>query len=368
MADHQHPGAHLRAELEKRDWRQSDLIFVLGCHPKAVNLIINEKQSVTPSMSKALGQALGLPPDHFAVLQRAYDLENAKEPDPSVTLRSRIQTNYPLREMIRRQWIAECESSDELASEVCHFFEVSRVDDIPHISHAAKRSDSEHIPAAQLAWLFRVRQIAREMPVERFNKSKLEKAVENFSDLRSEPESVRYIPRLLQNAGVRFVVVEPLASGKIDGVCLWLNAQSPVIGMSLRFDRIDNFWFVLRHECAHVLHGHGKQTSIIDTELDGNIDASINEEEKLANLDAADFCVSIDKLQSFYLRKRPLFTEREVMAFAKKMNVHPGLVVGQLQRKANRYDMFRRHLVEVRKHLAAAMVMDGWGDTVPVGR
>ena len=366
MADGQHPGVYLQTELERRGWLQSDLIFVLGCPPKGINLIINGKQSITPSMSKALGEALGLPPEHFVVLQRAYDLANSKDPDPSVTLRSRVQMNYPLREMMKRLWIAESGSSEELTRQLCQFFETSCLDDIPHLSHAAKRTNSDHIPAAQLAWLFRVRQIAKEIPVERYSRQEFERAVEGLAGLRSEPEAVRYVPRLLQNAGVRFVVVEPLPGSKIDGVCLWLDAQSPVIGMSFRFDRIDNFWFVLRHECAHVLHGHGREMDIIDVELDGDIEASVNDEERVANSDAAEFCVSSKKMRSFYLRKQPFFAEREVLAFSKRMNVHPGLVVGQLQRMTNRYDLFRHHLVEIRKHLVIAMMMDGWGDTVPV--
>ncbi|KAI1694314.1 hypothetical protein Ddc_22202 [Ditylenchus destructor] len=52
--------------------------------------------------------------------------------------------------------------------------------------------------------------------------------------------------------------VEALSGSKIDGACFWLDAHKPVIGMTLRFDRIDNFWFVLRHEIEHVLREDGR--------------------------------------------------------------------------------------------------------------
>jgi plasmid maintenance system antidote protein VapI len=61
-----HPGIFLRQILDERGWSQTDLVFVLGCHPKSVNQIINEKQGVSPAMSKALGDALGLSPSHFS--------------------------------------------------------------------------------------------------------------------------------------------------------------------------------------------------------------------------------------------------------------------------------------------------------------
>ena len=65
------------------------------------------------------------------------------------------------------------------------------------------------------------------------------------------------------------MVVEALPGSKIDGACFWLDPTTPVIAMSLRFDRIDNFWFVLRHELEHVLQRHGQSAPVLDIELDG---------------------------------------------------------------------------------------------------
>jgi HTH-type transcriptional regulator/antitoxin HigA len=163
------------------------------------------------------------------------------------------------------------------------------------------------------------------------------------------------------------VVAEGLPGGLIDGVCFWLGPSTPVIGMSMRFDRIDNFWFVLRHECAHVAHGHGKSHVIVDEDIEEKSLLPNNEEERIANAEAAEFCVPSEQMRSFYLRKNPFFSESDVLAFSKRMNIHPGLAVGQLQRMANRYDLLRKHLVRVRTHLAGSMMMDGWGDVVPVG-
>jgi HTH-type transcriptional regulator/antitoxin HigA len=270
--------------------------------------------------------------------------------------------------MVRRGWVDPDHGDGSLEEQICRFFGVLTIDEIPHLAHSAKKTHYDEVPPAQLAWLFRVRQIAREMAIEPYSMTKLEQALESFRNLRADADGVRFVPRILAAAGVRYVVVEGLPSSKIDGVCFWLDSQSPVIGMSIRADRIDNFWFVLRHECSHVLHGHGRRTEILDTDMDASADQSINEEEIVANHDASDFCVPVDKMLSFYLRKKPFFAEREVLAFAKRMQVHPGLVVGQLHRHLGRYDLLRSHLVKVRRTLAGSMMMDGWGDTVPVDR
>jgi len=317
-------------------------------------------------MAKLLGATFDLPAEEFAELQTRWSLFNAAEPDAEMRTRVAAQSQYPLRAMIKRGWIRDTSEGVSAHNELCRFFGVNSLDSISELSHAAKKSTVGNLTGEQLVWLYRVRQIAKEMTPPQFNPSKLQDAIAAFSELRTYPDGVRYVPRLLNNAGVRFVVVEPLPGSKIDGVCFWLGKQSPVIGLSMRFDRIDNFWFVLRHECAHVRHKHGMSAAILDADLDGDIQASINEEERLANEEAADFCVPAEKMESFYLRKRPFFAEREVVAFAKRVKVHPGLVVGQLQRRMGRYDFLRPHLVKVRSHLAAAMMMDGWGDTVPV--
>lgn len=92
-----------------------------------------------------------------------------------------------------------------------------------------------------------------------------------------------------------------------------------------------------------MLHGDGKDTPFIDSDLTRTIGQEVREEERVANKEAAEFCVPQDKMTSFYLRKKPLFAERDVLAFAKRMGVHPGLVVGQLQWRTGRYDFLRRH-------------------------
>jgi HTH-type transcriptional regulator / antitoxin HigA len=360
------PGELVREAMEAKSWNQSDLAFALGTTTAAINQILSDKRSISHNMAQALGAALDTPAETFARIQAEWDLRQAEKPDPSILSRARILGRYPLREMLKRGWIDPEHREGSLEEQVCRFFGVQSLDDVPHLNHSAKKSDYSDIPPAQLAWLFRVRQIASEMHPVAYNPAKLQEAIAAFKDMRNEPDAVRHVPQLLDEAGIRFVVVESLPGSQIDGVCFWLNPNAPVIGMSLRFDRIDNFWFVLRHECAHVLHGHGKSHAIVDVDLEGAFSLSQNDEERIANTEAADFCVPSEHVRSFYLRKKPFFSESDVLAFSKRMKVHPGLAVGQIQRLANRYDLLRKHLVKVRSYLAGSMMMDGWGDVIPL--
>lgn len=364
MAEILHPGKHLARELQARGWSQTDLTFVLGANHKTVNQIVTGKQGISPAMSKALGRAFGLPLDHFAALQRAYDLASAADPDPAILLRGQMLSRYPIREMTRRGWIRSS-AAENLGAELARFFEVGDPIDVPYLAHAAKKTSYEEtdIPPAQLAWLFRVRQIAKSIPVPRYSESKFTQAVADMRSLLTAPEEARHVPRVLAECGVRFVIVEALPQSKIDGVCFWLNSSSPVIGMTTRFDRIDNFWFVLRHECEHVLRKHGREKpqGMMDADLGyEQSSGSQSEEESTANQAASDFCVPTEKMQSFILRKNPFFYEKDVLAFAKVNGIHPGLPVGQVQRHTGRYDYLRKYQVKIREFVLPSAIVDGW--------
>jgi HTH-type transcriptional regulator/antitoxin HigA len=108
---------------------------------------------------------------------------------------------------------------------------------------------------------------------------------------------------------------------------------------------------------------------VIDTELEGEragCGSSLPEEERRANMAASDFCVPKDEMDSFVLRKQPFFSERDVLAFARHMQIHPGIVVGQIHSRTRRYELLRKYLVKVRQLLLPGSIVDGWGQVAPV--
>jgi HTH-type transcriptional regulator/antitoxin HigA len=278
--------------------------------------------------------------------------------------------------MIKRGWldVRDFKDIEKVESEVARFFGVESVEKIPSLirpaasPHAAKKTETDS-PATttQIAWLLRVRAIAATVEVPRYSPAAVREALPRIEALLKKPQDVSRVGAILSEAGVRLVFVESLSTAKIDGVCTWLNDFAPVIGMTLRHDRIDNFYFVLRHEIEHVLKGHGRrQPPVIDVEL-GATRSSISDEEAIADLAAADFCVPAEQMDKFISKKSPYFMEKDVLGFAATVGRHPGLVVGQLQHKIGRFDRFRSHLVKVREFALAGAVADGWGNVGTVG-
>jgi HTH-type transcriptional regulator / antitoxin HigA len=366
LGDVPHPGYYIREELDARDWSQRDLAYILGVPEQAVNMILSGKRGVSPEMARALGEAFDVSPELFINLQRAFDMSRARAPDPSVGRRARLQSAYPVREMIKRGWLQNTDAA-MLEVQMARFFNVATASDIPHIQHAAKKTTYyEETPPAQLAWLFRVRQIAVGTVVARYSEKALREALARFRPMLVDPEEARHVPRILSECGVRFVIVEGLPNGKIDGVCFWLDRHSPVIGMSIRYDRIDNFWFVLRHEIEHVLRKDGQTREIIDLDVGETERTDLPPEEIEANKAASDFCVPKSEMDSFVARKAPFFAQKDVIGFARRVNVHPGLIVGQIQRRTQRWDFLRHHLVKIRAFILSSAIVDGWGLTAPV--
>lgn len=358
------PGQFIQEELDAREWTQRDLAFILGVEETALNKIIKGKTGISLEMSKALATAFEVDDDLFANLQKSYDLAHTPAPDPAIARRASLQRECPVREMIKRGWLKNAEIG-ELEEQLRWFLKDAMQ---PHV--ARKTNANEEPTPAQIAWLCRVIQIAEAMEGVPYSEKTLSKARTNLKTLMRQPDGVGHVPQVLAHCGVRFVVVEGLPNAKIDGVCVWLD-DTPVIGMSLRFDRIDNFWFVLWHEISHVLNRHGKASGrnwIIDVDLmaDSQLESELtNEQEKIANRQAADNCIPRNEMDVF-IRSRTIFSDRAVQAFAYEMHVHPGIVVGQIQKRTGRWDLLRKHLVKVRQYLMDTARIDGWGHVVPI--
>lgn len=365
------PGQLIEALLHERGWSNRVLAAVLEVEETGISKLIAAKKAVTPELAISLEEVFGVPADRFLELQRSLDLAKARIvsiPNPSRAMRAQLFAELPVAELIQRRWINVEDMRDlgAVDAALVQFFEGQNPTQIAATPHAAKRTSAGEQPSsAQLAWLYRVRQIAKELLVPRYDQAAARAAIPRLKALLSAPEEARHAPRILQECGIRLVFVEGLKASKIDGVCVWLNEHSPVIGMTMRFDRMDNFWFVLRHELEHVLQGHGMTDPSLDVDLNGA--AVVDEEEKIANAAASDFCAPKARIDSFIHRKAPIFPERDFLGLAKVLGVHPALVAGQIQFKTGRYDLFRSHLVKIRDRVLPSAVVDGWGDVAPVG-
>jgi HTH-type transcriptional regulator/antitoxin HigA len=363
------PGEFIREEIEARGWTQEVLAEVLGMSLRRVNEVIVGKRRVTPETARALGKAFGTSAVLWMNLESTYRLSQTEDVDDAVARRSRLHDEYPLKDMIKRGWIEKSSDIDTLEEKVFSFFGISEVGETPAtFAHAARKSTSYEAPTkAQCAWLLRAWTLANAVSTKNYTRSRFEKSLERLRDLLSDVEKLAEVPKVLAEGGVRLVLVEQLPGTRIDGAAFWLDAKSPVIALSLRFNRVDGFWHTLIHDARHILNGDVKHSDdpIIDIDLIGDHlapNADRPEEEKRADSEAAKFLVPQDKLDNFIKRVRPYYSKKKITAFAETLGVHPGIVVGQLQHRGEiSYSHNRDMLEKVREVICAATVTDGWG-------
>lgn len=359
------PGAFLKEELEARGWTQSDLAEIMDRPVGTINEIITGKRGISPETARGLAAALGTSAEFWMNLDSAFQLWRVGDDDNGVSRRARLYSMLPLKEIIRRGWIEPSESIDVLESRVQKFLQISHIDDEPEeILHAARKSTPYDSPLtlAQRAWLFRARQLADAVQVRPFKEENLHTAIRELRLLTHTPQELRLVPRILSEAGIKFVIVQPLSGTRIDGASFWVD-DTPVVALSLRFDRIDNFWFVLMHELGHV----AKREGALDTDLEESNQQSNKPQSEIdADIFAVEHLLPQWRVEDFINRVGPLYSSRRIEAFARTMGVHPGIVVGHLQhRREIAYSSFRKALVPVRELVTATAITDGWGCAVP---
>jgi len=163
--------------------------------------------------------------------------------------------------------------------------------------------------------------------------------------LAENESDIAKIPSLLIDNGIHFIFVPHLPKTYLDGAALWVN-DHPVIALSLRYDRIDAFWFTLLHEAAHIFLKH--QQVHVDQLFDQE-NQSLGEEEVEANQQATDWLLLDAAIRDFIESNRPRYSRLGIERFAVEQKRHPGIIIGQLMhRKELKYSHLREHLVKVR--------------------
>lgn len=363
------PGEYIRDELEARGWTQQDLALILGRPANAVNQIIAGKRSITPETAKGLAAAFGTSADFWMNLENAYQLAQVEADDEDeVAHRARLYSVAPVNEMTKRGWLEPADVAG-IDSQLKRFFDTADLDSIPAFAMAARKSSSYSVTSVPLrAWAFRAIRLARTVSAGPFNPDALAAKLPQLRGATLEPNNLRKLPLLLASWGVRLVLVQHLEKTRVDGAALWLDERSPVVALSLRYDRIDYFWHTLIHELVHVKRGDGSIDSDIVPDAKGEGGSVVLDAlEERTNAETCEVLVPQEKLNSFIIRTAPLYSRDKVVRFAQANGVHPGVVLGQLHHRYLKTGQgihpknLRDLLVPIRQHILTHTITDGWG-------
>lgn len=363
------PSKYIKDFLEEKGWTQADLALVLGWLPIDVSNLILRKKKLTPEVAKRLATVFEKTnPEFWTAIEAKFVLSQSDEIDEKFIRRSELFKRFPVIEMMKRGWINKTNDIEELTSEVLNFFKINSLSETPTLPHAARKSSHyASTTIEQFAWMFRAYTLAPAVMVKTFSTAALDKALEQIKLLSQDADEIRHIPKILAEAGIRLIIIEPVPGSKIDGVALWLDRNSPVIVLSLRFDRIDSFWHTLLHELAHVRNRDGLDFPIIDEDMFGDVAEDRPEIERHADHFASHFFIPEGKLEHFIARVHPLYSDVKIQGFAARWQVHAGIVVGQLHHKHRLtgkgipFSHQRKFLEGIREIVTGSALTDGYG-------
>lgn len=326
--------------MHEQDLRQADLVPYFGSRSR-VSEFLARRRPLTVPMVRELSAGLGIPAD--VLIQDSVAAKTQAEADAEQTL---DWTKFPINEMCTRGWIhlskRRVDASEKIAA-VQRFVEHALGGARPGVlARRTIKGDAFAWPAfySLTAWQARVLEKAHEEPFRARTKFNLDSLNEKFLSqlvrLSAKPDGPVLALELLRDAGIAVVIESHLTRTKLDGAAMLNAAGEPVIGLTLRYDKLDNFWFTLMHECVHVWRHLSNPGDVF---LDRLADKETSEEvEREANRLARDLLIPRADWRSSSVRLMP--TKAGIVAFAAELGIHPSIVAGRLQRESENYAQF----------------------------
>ena len=326
----------IQFRMDQANLTPRDLAPFIGSRAK-VSEVLSGKRAITMSMARALHQHLGIPAD--VLLQEPGASLSDKLPDLEFG-------RFPLRAMVKAGWIPSVQHLKDQAEELV----TSLMERAGGRTFAAaplyRKNDSRRVNAktddyALRAWCWQVLAQARDTEsVAEYQadaiSAQLMREVAQMSVLEDGPVQAR---EFLAQHGVGLEYVNHLARTHLDGAALRLPDGRPVIGLTLRYDRIDNFWFTLLHELSHIgLHlgaCSGEIGFVDDHSLRGVESGGSDTTEQEADQLTQDALIPPEIWDDGIILENP--GPMAVLQMAWASQVHPAIIAGRVRYETGNY-------------------------------
>ncbi len=329
------PNLLIRARIAK-GLSQRELAEVIGVKEQQIQRYEAERYASANLRRLAdVANALGLNITEIAALKAVPEMP------PSETERDELPWDqFPVREMYHRNWFegfsgsvqAAMNEAEELVEE---YVRSALAAPVRTAARQRVRSDGIVNRYALLAWQCRIIILAKKQTLpQKYAKKRVttEKWMTQLVHLSRAENGPMKAVQYLQDSGIRVVIEPHLPQTHLDGAAFLLSDGPPIIGLTLRYDRLDNFWFVLVHELIHIMKHLHKDTveSIFD-----DLDAEAHDIEQEADECAARVLVPEEAWETALARY--VRSKEAIEAFADKLGIHPAIIAGKIRREADNY-------------------------------
>lgn len=334
------PGDTILDLVEERGWTQAELAKRLGYTEKHISQLINGKVPLTDEAALRLERVLGSNAGFWLAREAKYRehcarLEATRAHIGWVSWLDEIPTKELMASGAIPKLRNDAKNKPTLVDACLRFFGVASPDDwrihYGGMQVAFRRSRVEQSDIGSIsAWLRLGEKQAEKLDGPKYDKTRFEKALKTIRGLTQETPEVfePQLRRLLSDAGVALVLVPAIPRAHVSGVARWLSLTRPMIQLSLYGKTNDKFWFTFFHEAAHILlHSNTKEEKKSVFLDDPNASHSNDPQEHEANQWAGNWLIP----SQYVTALAGLRTKAAVDAFAQRLGIHPGIVVGRLQ-------------------------------------
>ena len=319
----------LKLFMEENNLTPKDMAKYLGS-ASAVSKILNGSKDLTVNQIRILYHELKIP---LTALVGGTTEESAVN-----------WAAFPLVEMARRGLFGEKYQratfktlADKARELVSGLIGDARLDFATTRLRQGIRPGPASDPYAIKAWLVEVAKRAQDnlpaQPYKRITRSELS----DLAHLSKKRNGMQLAIRYLADRGIPVVRVDHYKKSKIDGGVVVIDGGRPAIGLSLRYDRKDYFWFTLLHEVAHIVCDHVRDylaDDLLDPDDLEKIEREANELVEAMTIPAETFNSIIPDPEAATLES--------VIRLAQECDVDVSIVAGRVQYKANEYRKFSR--------------------------
>jgi HTH-type transcriptional regulator/antitoxin HigA len=334
------PVEAIKFRMDQLGLNQQNLVPFIGNKSK-VSEVLNKKRPLTLSMMRSLHENLGIPAE-ILLQKTGADFPHAA---PGIQWDS-----FPVKEMAKRGWIKPLGKLKDSAEESMRIFIEECCPGAVTIEacfreNSGNRTNIKTDLYALNAWCMRVISLTHNKKlIKKYNPNSFTpdslKTIAKLSFFETGPQLAR---EYLEKQGIYLIIERHLPKTYLDGAALLLDDGSPVVGLTLRYDRIDNFWFCLLHELAHIILHLGKNNQHLfldDMDVRIQNDKKNNGIEEEADSLAMESLIPSEIWASSTVRINP--STRNVLALSEELRIHPACIAGRIRYEKNNFKLLSR--------------------------
>jgi len=334
-----HPGYYVKDMIEELEMNQEELSKRLDATPKHVSDLINGKSKLSDDLALKLATVFGTGTKLWLNLQMKYtekvlEINKVKALDEECEIAKKIDYSF----FVSLGLLPYMRKTADKVDEYLKFFQVAslkvlgRQDFLVQYKTAVVTVKDVNIINAN-AWVQTAINIGRNIDTKPFNEKLLKSSISEIRAMTvEEPEQfVERLKTIMADCGIALVFMPNLRNCGVNGAVKWLSNDKVLLAINDRGKYADYFWFALFHELGHVLQKRKKLLIVAN-----NIKNSCGDDELLAKLEDEANLFSQETLLTNREYRRFIdynnITQQSVIEFSNEMNIHPGILVGRLQR------------------------------------